>query len=109
MSGKEHHALQAIKLGVIANAPGAYNQELTTATRALLNFIYLAQLPSHTNHTLTKLQAAYEEFHKYKSVWIKNGSQQGDKGNLIPHFNIPKLHNIGHIVKQIKAKGTANT
>ncbi|KAG8699432.1 hypothetical protein FRC08_005309 [Ceratobasidium sp. 394] len=108
MSGKEHRALQAIELGVVANAPGAYNRELTTATRALLDLIYLAQLPSHTDHTLAKLQAAYEEFHKYKSVWIKNGLRQGGKVNLIPHFNIPKLHNIGHIVEQIKAKGTAD-
>ncbi|KAG8708187.1 hypothetical protein FRC08_000066 [Ceratobasidium sp. 394] len=108
MSGKEHRALQAIELGVVANAPGTYNREVTMATRALLDLLYLAQLPSHTDRTLVALQTAYDEFHELKSVWIKNGARQGEKGNVIPHFNIPKLHNIGHIVAQIKAKGTAD-
>ncbi|KAG8735953.1 hypothetical protein FRC10_009957 [Ceratobasidium sp. 414] len=108
MSGKEHRALQTITLGLIANAPGQYNQELIRATRALLDFLFLAQLPSHTDHTLAAFQAAYDDFHQYKSIWIKNGARQGEKGNVIPHFNIPKLHNIGHLVEQVRAKGTAD-
>ncbi|KAG8754251.1 hypothetical protein FRC11_006750 [Ceratobasidium sp. 423] len=108
MSGKEHRMLQRVHLSVIANAPVKYSRELTLATRALLDTLYWAQLPSHTMNTLKAFKASYEELHKYKDVWYKNGSRRGEKGNPIPHFNIPKFHTIQHLVEQILAKGTAN-
>lgn len=108
MSGKEHRALQTVHLGVVANAPIQYSREITLATRALLDFIYLAQLPSHTDDTLSMFEAAYDKFHKYKNVWIKNGGRQGEKGNVIEHFNIPKLHTARHLAEQVRDKGTAD-
>ncbi|KAG8692126.1 hypothetical protein FRC08_009996 [Ceratobasidium sp. 394] len=105
---EEQYKISALDKRLIANAPGQHNQELTKATRALLDFLFLAQLPSHTDRTLAAFQTAYDDFHRYKSVWIKNGARQGEKGNVIPHFNIPKLHNIGHLVEQVLAKGTAD-
>ncbi|KAG8708297.1 hypothetical protein FRC11_006580, partial [Ceratobasidium sp. 423] len=108
MSGKEHQVLQTVHLGVVANSPGKYSRELTLATRALLDTIYWAQLPSHTTHTLEALKMSYAKLHKYMHVWIKNESRQGEKGNVIPHFNILKFHTIQHLVDQILAKGMAN-
>ncbi|KAG8727897.1 hypothetical protein FRC10_005488, partial [Ceratobasidium sp. 414] len=107
MSGKEHRALQTVHLSVVANSNAKYSRELTLATRALLDYIYYAQLPSHTERTLEAFEAAYNEFHKYKDVWIKNGSRRGEK-TIIKHFNIPKLHTGGHMAEQIRAKGTAD-
>ncbi|KAG8690402.1 hypothetical protein FRC11_011808 [Ceratobasidium sp. 423] len=108
MSGKEHRALQMVHLSVVANSPEKYGRELTLATRALLDTIYWAQLPSHTTRTLEAFKASYAELHKYKDVWIKNGSRRGEKGNVIPHFNIPKFHTMQHLFEQILAKGTAD-
>ncbi|KAG8695809.1 hypothetical protein FRC08_007547 [Ceratobasidium sp. 394] len=108
MSGKEHRALKTVHLGVIANAAIPYSQELTRVTRALLDFIYLAQLPLHTDKTLAKYKEAYRQFHKLKGVWIKNGARQGEKGDVIEHFNIPKLHVAGHLPEQVQAKGVAD-
>ncbi|EUC54474.1 hypothetical protein RSOL_050890, partial [Rhizoctonia solani AG-3 Rhs1AP] len=108
MSGKEHRALQTVHLSVVANSPIKYSRELTLATRALLDTLYWAQLPSHTTRTLEAFKAAYNELHKYKDVWIKNETRVGEKGNVIPHFNIPKFHTIRHILEQILAKGTAD-
>lgn len=108
MSGKEHRALQTVHLSVVANAPIPYTREITLATRALLDYIYLAQLPSHMDKTLAVFQRAYADFHQYKDIWIKNGARQGEKGNVIPHFEIPKLHTPHHLVEQVFAKGTTD-
>ncbi|KAG8684415.1 hypothetical protein FRC11_012148, partial [Ceratobasidium sp. 423] len=108
MSGKEHQALATVHLSVVANTPVKYSRELTLATRALLDTIYWAQLPSHTTRTLEAFKASYAELHKYKDVWIKNGSRQGEKGKVIPHFNVPKFHTIRHLLERILVKGTAD-
>ncbi|KAG8705112.1 hypothetical protein FRC08_001837 [Ceratobasidium sp. 394] len=106
MSGKEHRALQKVHLSVVANSDAKYSRELTVVTRALLDYIYYAQLPLHTEHTLKAFEVAYDEFHQAKDVWIKNGARRGEK-TIIEHFNIPKLHTAGHMAEQIWAKGTA--
>ncbi|KAG8737562.1 hypothetical protein FRC11_001956, partial [Ceratobasidium sp. 423] len=108
MSGKEHRALATVHLSIVANSLVKYSHELTLATHALLDMIYWAQLPSHTTDTLEAFRVSYSKLHKYKHVWIKNGSRQGEKGNMIPHFNIPKFHTIQHLLEQILAKGTAD-
>ncbi|KAF8606331.1 hypothetical protein BDV93DRAFT_437483, partial [Ceratobasidium sp. AG-I] len=108
MTGKEHRALQTVHLSVVANAPVPYSRELTLATHALLDFLYLARLPLHTDDTLAMFEDAYNRFHKHKGVWLKNRARQGEKGNLIENFNIPKLHTVRHLAEQVRAKGTAD-
>ncbi|KAG8795971.1 hypothetical protein FRC12_007317 [Ceratobasidium sp. 428] len=107
MSGKEYRAIQETHLSVMAHSGQPYAVELTKVTRALLDFMYYAQLPVHTEHTLKAFEAAHDEFHKLKDVWIKNGARRG-KTEPIKHFNIPKLHNVRHITDQIRAKGSAD-
>ncbi|KAG8705191.1 hypothetical protein FRC08_001783 [Ceratobasidium sp. 394] len=107
MSGKEHRALLKVHLSIIANSSAKYSRKLTEATQALVDYIYYAQLPSHTELTLQAYKAVYEEFHRFKDVWIKNGSRRGEK-TVIDHFNIPKLHAGHHMTDQIRAKGTAD-
>ncbi|KAG8706662.1 hypothetical protein FRC09_002291 [Ceratobasidium sp. 395] len=107
MSGKEHRAIQETHLSVMANSGEKYALELTYVTRALLDFMYYAQLPVHTEHTLKAFEAAYDEFHRQKDIWIKNGTRRG-KTDVIPHFRIPKLHHAGHLTNHIRAKGSAD-
>ncbi|KAF8517067.1 hypothetical protein BU17DRAFT_76512 [Hysterangium stoloniferum] len=67
--------------GMIA---GAVPPEAIRATRAELDFIYLA-------HTLLQLLKYNTVFHQNKNIFIKTGACKGKKGT-INHFNIPKLH-----------------
>ncbi|QRV81257.1 beige protein [Ceratobasidium sp. AG-Ba] len=107
MSCKEHRALLKVHLSILANYDVQYSRELTLATQALTNYIYYAQLPTHTEHTLRTYDQAYQDFHQYKYIWIKNESRRGKDG-VIEHFNIPKLHAGHHMSNQIRAKGTAD-
>ncbi|KAF8511346.1 hypothetical protein BU17DRAFT_54689 [Hysterangium stoloniferum] len=91
-SGKEHRDLQQSFLTVIA---GAVPPEAIRATRAELDFIYLAQYQSHTDSTLLQLLKYNTVFHQSKNIFIKTGACKGKKGT-INHFNIPKLHTHWH-------------
>lgn len=72
-SGKEHAAVAKILLGVIAGLPlsnGRSAGKLLCATRGLLDFLYLAQLPSHNDETLKDLDDALATFHLNKSIFV---------------------------------------
>ncbi|QRW03561.1 beige protein [Ceratobasidium sp. AG-Ba] len=107
MSCKEHRALLKVHLSVMANADIMYSREVTLATRALVDYMYYAQLPTHTDLTLEAYIKAYQDFHRYMHVCIKNESRRGEKGP-IDHFNIPKIHAAHHMAEQIRLKGTAD-
>ncbi|EPS98694.1 hypothetical protein FOMPIDRAFT_1051333 [Fomitopsis schrenkii] len=70
--------------------------------RALLDFIYLAQYPTHDNTTLKYMTDALELFHKHKDVLKELG--------ICEHMNIPKLlvHSLLHYVDSIRNLGTTN-
>ncbi|TFK78312.1 hypothetical protein K466DRAFT_458706, partial [Polyporus arcularius HHB13444] len=63
------------------------------ASRAILDFIYLAHYPSHSVSTLEQMRAALDTFHANKQVFV-------DKG-IRTHFNIPKLHWMLHYLSSI--------
>ncbi|KZV66206.1 hypothetical protein PENSPDRAFT_689159 [Peniophora sp. CONT] len=103
VTGKEHQDVCRVLLGVIADMEpvreGSRGRVLV-ATRALLDFIYLAQYPEASEDTLTQLAAALKRFHKYKDVFETMGART--------HFNLPKLHSLAHYVDSIKLFGTAD-
>ena len=75
-SGNEHAAIGKILLGLIAGLPlstGHSPNQLVCATRAILEFLYLAQLPSHNDETLQDLDDALATFHANKSIFIDLG------------------------------------
>ena len=74
--------------------------QLLCAVRSILDFLYLAQLPTHTNKTLQHLQTALETFHSNKSIFIDLGVRK--------NFNLPKLHSLQHYVSCIESLGTTN-
>ena len=102
-SGKEHAAVGKILLGLISGLPlsnGRSSDRLLCATRGILDFLYLAQLPSHNDETLDDLNNALTTFHANKSIFVDLGIRED--------FNLPKLHSLQHYVSSIKLFGTTD-
>lgn len=68
VSGNEHKAITRQLLGCIA---GKIAPDAIRATRALLDFLYVAQYDCHSDETLAQLQQHLDDFHKYKDVFIR--------------------------------------
>ncbi|KAJ7619276.1 hypothetical protein FB45DRAFT_755446 [Roridomyces roridus] len=94
-TGTEYKEMMRIFMGVMA---GAVKPQVLTVVKAVIDFIYHAELQLHTSITLAALQRALEIFHENKDILIKLKVRQ--------HFNIPKLHNIQHYVDFIWALGS---
>jgi len=67
---------------------------------ALLDFLYIAQFPSHTMDTLHRLDESLVLFHQNKSIFADLGVRE--------HFNIPKLHSLFHYQLSIALFGTTD-
>ena len=103
VSGQEHKRMAAILLGLIIDLPlpGTLNSSrLIKAVRTLLDFLYLAQLTSHTNETIRHLQDSLATFHDNKAIFINLGVRE--------NFNIPKLHSLTHYESSIRRFGTTD-
>jgi hypothetical protein len=104
-SGKEHRDLQRTILPTLS---GAVPSQALRATRAELDFIYMAQYHAHTEETLSQLMKYNRIWHCNKNIFITTGARRGKKGT-IPHFRIPKLHTRPHYPEFIRRFGaTAN-
>ncbi|KAG8709875.1 hypothetical protein FRC08_017932 [Ceratobasidium sp. 394] len=104
VTGKEHRDLLQTHVATVVDGPNGGNVKVTTATRALVDCIYLARYDSLSTKQLDDYAKSYAEFHKNKSAWIDNGTRVGKNG-VIEHFNIPKLHNARHVPEQVMLKG----
>ncbi|KAG2069256.1 hypothetical protein BDR04DRAFT_1128943 [Suillus decipiens] len=83
VSGGKRKDMARILLGcIIGRAP----TKVITCFRALLDFIYLAQYPSHDDHTLQYLEDALDLYHTNKDVLVDLG--------IHDHLNIPKFHSM---------------
>ena len=103
VSGKEHKDMCRILLGLIINLPlpgGQVPSRVIRAVRALLDFLYTMQLPSHTRDTLQHLDDSLALFHQNKSVFADLGMRE--------HFNIPKLHSLIHYRSSIALFGSTD-
>ncbi len=90
-------------LGLVADLPvpnGQVSSWIITASRALLDFIYLAQFPSHTSDTIVHMENSLTRFHNNKEVFIDLGIRE--------HFNIPKIHSLIHYSPSIRLFGTTD-
>jgi len=92
--GHDHHAIQRYIIGIVA---GAVPPRFLIAIRGLLDFCYLAQMPSFNETVLSKLDAALQSFHDNKEAIIATGVRS--------HFKIPKLELLQHAVPSIRASG----
>lgn len=84
----------------VALISGAIPHAALQAVRAILDFIYLAQYPSHSTTTLQRLQEALKRFHSHKQIFIQT--------HIREHFQIPKVHAMEHYVASIQSRGTAD-
>ncbi|KAG9075887.1 hypothetical protein FRC06_009839 [Ceratobasidium sp. 370] len=93
-TGKEHREMEKVFIGVMA---GLVPNDVMPALRALLDFIYYAQLPTHTATTISWLENSLRQFHDSKDVFIRHGVRK--------HFNINKLHSMMHYAQSIRELG----
>ena len=93
-TGGEAKEIEKVLLGLLV---GQTNTRVQRAARALLDFVYLAQLEVHSEHTLAQMKSALTDFHAHKDEFIKLGVRE--------HFNIPKLHALFHYVEAIQRLG----
>ncbi len=103
MTGKEHDLMSRILLGLIVGMqlPNHLNlAQLLHAVCSFLDFLYLAQLPRHSTHTLHQLDSALKTFHNNKSIF--------NDLSIRKDFKIPKLHSLRHYITSIKLFGTTD-
>ena len=103
VSGKEHKNMSRILVGLIMDLPvpdGQVSPRIIAAVRALLDFLYLAQFPSHTTTTMARLEDALTRFHTNKDVFVDLGVRK--------HFNLPKIHSLIHYSASIRLFGTTD-
>ncbi|KAG6827066.1 hypothetical protein H0H92_013335 [Tricholoma furcatifolium] len=96
-TGREHKEMQRVFVALLA---GAVQPAVLKTAAAVIDFIYYAQLHTHTSETLAMLDCAYNTFHENKDIFVRLGVRE--------HFNIPKLHQMGHYLTAIKSLGTAD-
>ena len=103
VTGTEHKNICRILIGLTVNLPlsnGQVSARVVKAVRALLDFLYLAQFPSHTSDTLERLSDSLARFHHNKSVFTDLGVRD--------HFNVPKIHSLIHYRTSITLFGTTD-
>lgn len=96
-TGREHKNMEKVFLGVLAEAS---DSRVILAVRGVLDFIYYAHFPVHTEESLKKLDDAWAMFHQNKAVFVEK--------EIRSHFNISKIHNIMHYVDMIRSHGTTD-
>ena len=103
VTGYEHKQMCKIILGLIMDISlpsGGDTARVIRTARALLDFLYLAQLPSHTSDTILCLEESLARFHDNKTVFIDLG--------VCRQFNYPKVHSLLHYQSSITLFGTTD-
>jgi hypothetical protein len=93
----------SILLGLVVGLPLSDRRDssrIVKSTRALLDFLFVAQYESHTTATLERLQDYLAAFHDSKMVFVDLGVRKG--------FNLPKLHSLIHYASSIRLFGTTD-
>jgi hypothetical protein len=104
VSDQEHNQICRILLGLIVDLRLPGNQSpvcLIWAVRAMLDALYLAQYPLHSDDTLAMLEIALSRFDENKQIFVDLGIRS--------NFNISKFHFIRrHYIDAIKYYGTTD-
>jgi hypothetical protein len=92
-----------ILLGIVSDiqlSQGLSPARFVKAVRAVIDFVFLSQLPAQTSDSLRALKQALQLFHDNKSIFIDLGIRE--------NFNIPKLHSCRHYIPSIKLFGSTD-
>ncbi|PSR92369.1 hypothetical protein PHLCEN_2v4721, partial [Hermanssonia centrifuga] len=103
LTGREHGDICYILLGLIIDMRlpnGLSSGPLVRAVRALMDFLYLAQYPIHSDESLAAMEDALQRFHDNKDIFIVLG--------VCTDFNLPKLHFLCHYLLFIYRFGTTD-
>jgi hypothetical protein len=95
--------MSRILLGLVLDLPvpnGQVSPRIIMTVCSLLDFLFLAQLPSHLSHTLARLEDSLSRFHNNKEVFVDLG--------IHDHFKIPKIHSLLHYTLSIRLFGTTD-
>ncbi|KIJ64110.1 hypothetical protein HYDPIDRAFT_91168 [Hydnomerulius pinastri MD-312] len=101
MTGREYREIQRTIVPTIA---GAVSPGFIRAIRALIDFIYQAQSPVHTERSILEMDRALKRFHSQKQAIIDAEARRGQKGAK-EDFNIPKLELFQSFADAIKKVG----
>ena len=103
LTGKDHKNICRLLLGLIVDlrfANGSSPAHILKAVHGLLDFLYLAQLPSQTTDMILCLKQSLAMFHENKEVFLDHGVRD--------HFNVPKIHSLLHYSSSILLFGTTD-
>ncbi|KAH9839355.1 uncharacterized protein C8Q71DRAFT_703890 [Rhodofomes roseus] len=104
VTGTEHRQMAKFLLALLVDVriPGGEpaRTDLVAATKALLDFIYMAQYSVHSETTLLALEESLATFHSKKDIFVRLGARD--------HFDFPKLHAMVHYVRAIRLYGTTD-
>ena len=104
MTGRDHRDIQRSIVPILDGA-GTVTDGFIHAVRGLVEFIYRAQDPVHTDSSIAAMQQALADFHSTKQSILDLWARKGSSG-VIDHFRIPKLELMLSFWRQIKANGT---
>jgi hypothetical protein len=104
VSGQEHNYICRIMLGLSVDinlSNGQSPVRLVRAVRAILDALYFAQYPLHSNQTLSLLEDSLCRFDENKQIFIDLGIRH--------NFNINKFHFFRrHYINAIRLYGTTD-
>ncbi|KAH9009614.1 hypothetical protein EDB85DRAFT_2162501 [Lactarius pseudohatsudake] len=103
VTGHEHDQICRFFLGLVIDIRlpnNLSNIRLLRSVRAILDLLYLAQYPIHTDSTLILLSDSLSQFHANKEIFVTLG--------IRANFNIPKFHFLSHYIESIKYLGTTD-
>jgi len=104
MTGQEHRDIQRTLVAIIATAPGV-EAGFLQAIQAMIDFIYQAQSPVHTESSVQKMEDALHKFHDYKHAIVDAGARKTQSGSVKTDFYIPKLELLQHFTTSIHHSG----
>ncbi|KAG1851268.1 hypothetical protein C8R48DRAFT_750041 [Suillus tomentosus] len=87
MTGREHRDIQHT---IVPTLWGVASPGFIRAVHAMIDFIYLAQNPLHTESSIASMAQALRDFHNNKQAILDAEARQG-KGGAKDDFFIPKL------------------
>lgn len=83
-TGSTYKNMEKVFLGAIVVSA---DREVVIAVRAVLDFVYLARLATHTEASLEQLDRSWRLFHQHKEAFVTEGASAN-------FDNIPKLHSM---------------
>ncbi len=103
VTGTEHDQIARFLLGLLMDIQlphGCSSARLIRAVRGLLDFLNLARYPIHSSQSLAAMDRALQVFHENRDIFIELGVRE--------HFDIPKVHFMGHYRFFIEMYGTTD-